>query len=41
MAYLTDIFGSEKWRGVVAVAFEAEGKSFACDPFVLVPHEAL
>ena len=31
----------EKWRGVVAVAFEAEGKSFACDPFVLVPHEAL
>ena len=31
----------EKWRGVVVVAFEAEGKSFACDPFVLVPHEAL
>ena len=31
----------EKWRGVATVAFEADGKSYACDPFVLVPHEAL
>ena len=31
----------ETWRGVVTVAFEAGGKSYACDPFVLVPHEAL
>jgi hypothetical protein len=31
----------EKWRGLVSVAFEADGKSYACDPFVLVPHEAL
>lgn len=31
----------EEWRGVVTVGFEADGKSFACDPFVLVPHEAL
>eukprot|EP01052_Picozoa_sp_SAG31_P035768 SAG31_NODE_4360_length_3312_cov_2.190787_5_plen_125_part_00 len=31
----------EKWRGIAKVAFEANGKSFACDPFVLVPHEAL
>jgi hypothetical protein len=31
----------EKWRGVVIVSFEAEGKSYACDPFVLVPHDAL
>lgn len=31
----------EKGRYVVSVAFEAEGKSYACDPFVLVPHEAL
>ena len=31
----------EKWRGTVTVAFEAGGKSYSCDPFVLVPHEAL
>jgi len=31
----------EKWRGVATVAFEAGDKSYACDPFVLVPHEAL
>jgi len=31
----------EKWRGHVAVAFEVEGKAFACDQFVLVPHGAL
>ena len=31
----------EEWRGIVTVAFEAEGKSYTCDPFVLVPHEAL
>ena len=31
----------EDWRGIVTVAFEVEGKSFGCDPFVLVPHEAL
>lgn len=32
----------EEWRGIVTVALEAaDGKSFACDPFVLVPHEAL
>lgn len=31
----------EKNRYVVSVAFEAEGKSYAADPFVLVPHEAL
>ena len=31
----------EKWRGLVTVAFKAEGKAYACDPFVFVPHEAL
>jgi len=31
----------EKWRGLVSVAFEANGKSYGCDPFVLVPHDAL
>lgn len=31
----------EKSRYVAAVAFEADGKAYACDPFVLVPHEAL
>ena len=31
----------EEWRGIVSVAFEADGKSYACDPLVLVPHEAL
>jgi hypothetical protein len=31
----------EEWRGLVTVAFEANGKSFLCDPFVLVPHEVL
>lgn len=31
----------EKWRGLVSVAFEADGKAYAADPFVLVPHEAL
>jgi len=31
----------EKWRGTVSVAFEADGKSYASDPFVLVPHGAL
>ena len=31
----------EEWRGTVTVAFEANSKSYACDPFVLVPHEAL
>lgn len=31
----------EKWRGMVSVAFEANGKSYASDPFVLVPHDAL
>jgi hypothetical protein len=31
----------EKWRGMVSVAFEVEGKSYAAGPFVLVPHEAL
>jgi len=31
----------EKWRGMVTVAFEAEGKSYGCEPFILVPHEAL
>ena len=31
----------EKARYVVQVAFEAEGKQYACDPFVFVPHEAL
>lgn len=29
------------WRGVVTATFEAGGKSFAGDPFVLVPHDAL
>jgi len=29
------------WRGVVMAAFEADGKSYTCDPFVLVPHDAL
>jgi len=31
----------EKWRGLVRVAFEANGKKYMCDPFVLVPHGAL
>lgn len=31
----------EKWRGVVSVSFEADGKPQQSDPFVLVPHEAL
>jgi len=31
----------EKWRGVATVAFEVDGNSYACDPFVLVPHDAL
>ena len=31
----------ETWRSIATVAFEAQGSSFACDPFVLVPHEAL
>ena len=31
----------EKARYLVSVAFEAAGKSYSCDPFVLVPHEAL
>ena len=31
----------EEWRGVVAMRFEVDDKSFMCDPFVLVPHEAL
>ena len=31
----------ETSRYVAAVAFEADGKAYACDPFVLVPHEAL
>jgi len=31
----------ETWRGVATAAFEVDGKSYACDPFVLVPHEAL
>ena len=29
------------WRGTVTVAFEAEGKAYVADPFVLVPHDAL
>lgn len=31
----------EKARYVAQLAFEADGKQYACDPFVLVPHEAL
>jgi hypothetical protein len=31
----------EEWRGIVAMAFEVDGKSYGCDPFLLVPHEAL
>ena len=31
----------EKFRGLVVVSFEADGKSYTCDPFVLVAHEAL
>jgi hypothetical protein len=31
----------EKWRGLVTIAFEADGKSYLAEPFVLVPHEAL
>jgi hypothetical protein len=31
----------EKWRGNAVVTFEADGNSYACDPFVLVPHTAL
>ena len=30
-----------KWRGVCEVAFEARGATYACPPFVLVPHSAL
>jgi len=29
------------WRGVVSVAFDANGKSYVAEPFVLVPHDAL
>ena len=32
------------WPGLAwpnQVAFEADGKQYACDPFVFVPHEAL
>jgi len=29
------------WRGMVSAAFEANGKSYAADQFVLVPHDAL
>lgn len=36
-AWLAD----EQFRGVVSAAFEAEGEAYACEPFVLVPHEAL
>jgi len=31
----------EEFRGVPTMAFEVDGKSYVCDPFVLVPHEAL
>ena len=31
----------KSWRGLVSMAFEANGKSYSCDPFVLVPHDAL
>lgn len=31
----------EKWRGLVSVAFEVGGTKYECDPFVLVPHDAL
>ena len=31
----------ETWRGLVTVALEVDGKAYACDPFVLVPHDAL
>lgn len=31
-----------EWRGTAVVSFELpDGKSYACDPFVLVPHEVL
>jgi len=29
------------WRGLVTMSFEAGGKSYYADPFVLVPHDAL
>lgn len=29
------------WRGVATVSFEVDGKPYASDPFVLVPHDAL
>ena len=31
----------QKWRGVAEVAFSSGGFSYACAPFVLVPHCAL
>ena len=31
----------EKWRGIVTVTFEVDGKAYVAPPFVLVPHEAL
>jgi hypothetical protein len=31
----------EEWRGIVTMAFDADGKSYASEPMVLVPHEAL
>jgi len=31
----------KSWRGHAVVSFEANGTSYACDPFVLVPHDAL
>ena len=30
-----------EWRGRAVVAFEANGKAYEAEPFVLVPHEAL
>ena len=31
----------EDWRGIAKITFEVDGKSYGCDPFVLVPHEVL
>jgi hypothetical protein len=31
----------EKWRGVAIVSFQVGGNTFSCDPFILVPHDAL
>ena len=39
--YLCWLYWSSRFLQVVTVSFSAGGKAYSCDPFVLVPHEAL